>query len=103
MLPLQMSKLAEELRRHGVPVWYSKTNIFGAQKWHDEIGDALNRCDWFVIVLSPDSVESMWVKRELLFALQENRFDNKIVPIVYNSCDYKKLSWVLPSFQMINF
>ena len=45
----------------------------------------------------------MWVKRELLYALQTNRFDNKIVPIVYQYCDYEKLSWVLPSFQMINF
>lgn len=32
--------LAEELRRHGVPVWYSQTNILGAQQWHDEIGAA---------------------------------------------------------------
>lgn len=98
-----VSHLANELRRHGVPVWYSETNILGAQQWHDEIGKALRRCDWFIIVLSPDAVNSMWVKRELIFTLQDQRFEDKILPILYQPCEYTKLSWVLPSFQIINF
>ena len=41
--------IAETLRGHGIPVWYSQTNILGAQQWHDEIGEALKRCDWFIV------------------------------------------------------
>ena len=95
--------LVAMMRRHGLPVWYSRTNILGAQQWHDEIGAALHRCDWFVLVLSPSAVESMWVKRELMFSLQQNRFENKIVPLLYQPCDYDQLSWTLSSFQMIDF
>lgn len=95
--------LAEVIRRHGIPVWYSQTNILGAQQWQDEIGAALQRCDWFGVVLSPRSVESMWVKRELLYALQQSRFENRIVPIVYQASDYERLSWALSLFQMIDF
>jgi TIR domain len=98
-----VSKLADELCRHGIPVWLAKTNILGAQQWHDEIGSALIRCDWFIVALSPRAVESMWVKRELIFALQQKRFENKIIPVLYESCDFERLSWVLPSFQIINF
>jgi TIR domain len=98
-----VTHLAEVLRRHGVPIWYSRTNILGAQQWHDEIGAALKRCDWFLLVLSPHSVASMWVKRELIFALQQNRFENRIVPLLYQPCDFERLSWVLPSFQIIDF
>ena len=98
-----VTDLSEVVRRHGVPVWYSETNITGAQQWHDEIGSALNRCDWFALVLSPNSIDSMWVKRELIFALQQNRFENKIVPLLYQPCDFTRLSWVLPSFQFIDF
>jgi TIR domain len=72
--------LAGVMRRHGIPVWYSHTNILGAQQWQDEIGAALQRCDWFTIVLSPQSAESMWVRRELSYALNQNRFENRIVP-----------------------
>lgn len=57
-----VEELVGALRRHGIPVWYSRTNIRGAQMWHDEIGAALRRCDWFVLVLSPGAVGSPWVK-----------------------------------------
>jgi len=97
------ARLADELRRHGVPVWCSQTNILGAQQWHDEIGSALRRCDWFLLVLSPHSVESMWVKRELLFALQQDRFADRIVPILLQPCGFDRLSWVLSSFQFVGF
>ncbi len=93
--------LADMMRRHGIPVWYSRTNISGGQQWHDEIGAALQRCDWFVLVLSPNAVGSMWVRRELLYVLQQRRFDNKIIPILYQDCAYDELSWTLSQFQMI--
>ena len=95
--------LAEMMRSHGIPVWYSRTNILGAQQWHDEIGSALRRCDWFVLVLSPRSVESIWVKREFLFALQQNRFVDKIVPLLYEPCNWEQFSWTLSSFQIVDF
>lgn len=69
-------QVAATLRRHRVPVWYSPTNILGAQQWHDEIGAALQRCDWFAVMLSPAAVGSKWVKRELVYALWENQYDN---------------------------
>ncbi len=45
----------------------------------------------------------MWVKRELSYALQQNRFENRIVPIVYQPSNFEQLSWTLSLFQMINF
>lgn len=97
------SELAGVIRHHGISVWYSQTNILGAQQWQDEIGVALRRCDWFVVIPSPQSAESMWVKRELSYALQQNRFANKIVPITYQPADYDRLSWTLSLFQMVDF
>ena len=47
------SRIAGTLSRHGLKVFYSRKSIRGAQQWHDEIGQALSRCNWFLIVLSP--------------------------------------------------
>lgn len=91
------------LRSYSVPVWYSETNIRGAQIWHDEIGVALKRCDWMVLILSPDAVSSKWVKRELVFSLQEDRLDGRIVPILYRCCEHEQLSWTLSQLRMIDF
>jgi len=96
-------KLAKTLRRHHVPFWYSETNLVGAQQWHDEIGQALQRCDWFLVVLSPSSVKSEWVKRELQFALQDRRYRNRIIPVFHKPCDVMQLSWTLPSMQRVDF
>ena len=90
------------LRAHGVPVWFSQTDIVGAQQWHDEIGAALNRCDWFLVLLSPDAVSSKWVKWELLSALGRDRYQDRIVPIRYRDCDFGQLSWTLERIQMVD-
>jgi hypothetical protein len=91
------------LRSNGIPVWYSRSNILGAQQWHDEIGAALKRCDWFLVVLSTHSVKSEWVKRELLFALRLDRYNDHIIPLLHQPCDYEQLSWTLPIFQIVDF
>lgn len=96
-------KIANVLRSHGVPVWYSATNIVGAKQWHDEIGKALARCDWFAVVLSPHSVKSEWVKRELLYALNDPRYKKRIVPISHKPCNHMNLSWTLGEFQFVDF
>jgi hypothetical protein len=96
-------KFAAVLQGHGVRYWYSEKHIVGAQQWHDEIGRALHRCDWFAVVLSPAAVASRWVKRELLYALNHSRYEGRIVPIVLKPCDSEKLSWTLDNFQRVDF
>jgi hypothetical protein len=96
------SELAETLRRHSIPVWYSKTNINGAQEWHEEIGKALKRCDWFIVILSKESIKSVWVKREMLYALNHKQYENHILPLVIDKCDIEELSWTLSMFQILD-
>ncbi len=95
--------LVKVLRRHGIPVRYSRENIVGGQEWIDEIGSALNRCDWFIIILSPNSIESMWVKRELNYALKQTQLEKKIIPLLFKPCNFETLSWTLSIFQMVDF
>jgi TIR domain len=96
-------RLASILDRSGMPYWYSATHILGAKQWHDEIGRALAQCNWFLVVLTPDSVRSQWVKRELLFALNEERYHERIIPLLYKKCKYSQLSWTLPEYEFVDF
>ena len=66
-------RIVDVFDRHGVPNWWSDRAILGAQQWHDEIGRALARCDWFVVLLSVNAVASKWVKREVVYALRSER------------------------------
>src|SRR5207253_9490241 len=96
-------RLRKHLIEHEVPVWFSPHHIRGAQQWQDEIGEALARCAWFMVLLTPHAVKSMWVKRELKYVLTEKRFDQRIIPLLFKTCDLRALSWTLPQFQMIDF
>jgi hypothetical protein len=98
-----VDRLARVLGHNGIPYWYSRRNLIGAQQWHDEIGAALERCDWFAVVLSPSAVKSVWVKRELLYALRDARYLDRIVPVVGKACDHQKLSWTLDGIQRVDF
>lgn len=93
--------LATLLREHGLCVWFSQTDLRGAQNWHDEIGLALGRCEFFIVLLSKSSVRSEWVKRELCYALRTPRYNGRILPILLEPCDYESLSWTLGGMQII--
>jgi hypothetical protein len=97
------AQLGEVLQAHGLPFWFSQRDIVGAQQWHDEIGKALRRCDWFLLILSPAAVASKWVKRELFYALRKDPYEGHIVVIDYQPTDAELLSWTLPDLQWVNF
>ncbi len=92
----EAARLSQLLHEHGVPTFFAPENIRGAQQWQDEILQALLRCDWFLVLLSPAALNSMWVKRETAFALQDHRYENRIVPLL------GPLAW-LSIFQTVDF
>lgn len=98
-----IERLAPVLEVAGVKYFYSKRHIRGAQQWHDELGAALERCNWFILLLTPNAVRSVWVKRELLYALQASRYRDRIAPLLFADCKVSKLSWTLPAFQYLDF
>ena len=49
----------------------------------------------------PDAVDSKWVKREVHYALRNDRYENRLIPLVAKKCDVDELSWVLSGLQTI--
>ncbi len=97
-----VQRLITFLEQHKLRVWCAPDAIRGAELWHDKIGEALRRCDWFIVFLTPNAVRSRWVKRELLDALNRRRLAERIVPILAKTCDFQRLSWTLNSLQLID-
>ncbi len=95
-------RLSLQLRTHGVPTFFAPDVLIGGQQWQDEILKALNGCDWFVVLLSPDAIESMWVRRETAVALMDRRYENRIISLMCRSCDLGSLGWLKVS-QIIPF
>lgn len=94
-------RVVQLLQSHGIPVYYAPHDIVGARQWQNDILHALRSCDWFLVLLTSAAVESMWVQREVAYALKQRRFDARIVPLLYQDCELKSLDW-LDLFQRID-
>ena len=75
-----VTRLASDLNAQVAGVWFDQSAIQAGQKWHDEIMDGIRECKAFILVLSPDAVESKYVREEVNKALELGK---TIFPILY--------------------
>lgn len=71
-------RIIETLRAHDI--WYDQ-RLYAGQDWWKEILRRLDWCEVFVYLLSPDSVASLYCRRELDIAL---RLKRDIIPVLIN-------------------
>jgi hypothetical protein len=62
------NKLADKLRQYGIEVWIDQSKIQGGDEWWEKIEKAITDCVAFLVIMSPDSKTSKWVKREMHLA-----------------------------------
>jgi hypothetical protein len=63
-------KIANDLRSCGVDVWYDEWEIPPGESLRKKIfEDGISSCDVFFVYLTPNSIDSVWVQRELDSAL----------------------------------
>jgi TolB-like protein/Flp pilus assembly protein TadD len=74
----EAEQLIELLASAGLSVWIDKSGIEVATSWSGEIVDAIEGCKAFVILLSPNSIESKNVAKEVALAAERNK---KILPL----------------------
>ncbi len=81
-------ELAEFLRREGdINVWLDEGEIAPAQNIVGAIDQGLD-ADFLILVLSPDSVQSAWVREEWMSALwqQTNNGTERLVTVLHRDC-----------------
>lgn len=79
-----VSPLADRLRDKGFSVWIDKHLLAGGDDWMDSIGEALDKCKLLILVITPESLESRFVKMEYRFFFNQGR---PIVPLLYRTVE----------------
>jgi len=72
-------KLAGDLEKAGYDVWWDISDLRGGDDWVRQIPEAIRLSQFVLVVLTPDSVESEWVRKEYTQALSLRK---KIIPIM---------------------
>jgi tetratricopeptide (TPR) repeat protein len=62
-------QMVADLRAAGADVWVEVANM-GSGDFQKRINEALSRCDWVVVVLTQDALNSPWVEQEVNAAIR---------------------------------
>jgi hypothetical protein len=87
------SRIAMGLEALGYRSWYDEWELHGGDSIVDRIQKALSACDVLLVLLSPKSVASEWVKRELNAGLMRelNGHNVIVIPVLIEDCDIPAL------------
>ena len=79
-----VQRLADDLKTSGLEVWYDLSGLDAGTRWGSEIQKAIKASQYFLVVISPNSILSEWVENEFLYAKNQKL---KIIPLLYKPCD----------------
>jgi hypothetical protein len=61
-----------------------KGGLDGAEYWWRQIAQEISRCDTFILIVSPEAMNSIWVRHQFLLARAQNK---QIIPLLYRKCE----------------
>jgi len=84
-------KIADRLRSRRANVWFDQWELRPADSIARQIQEALCSADYVVVLLSPDSVRSIWFRNELAIMAHDLKArDVTIIPAVIADCQVPK-------------
>jgi hypothetical protein len=82
-------RLASDLDAHGVKCWIDEAEIRIGDSLIEKIRQGLDSMSYVAVILSPDSVNSTWVQKEVDVAMNQEIFAKqvKVLPLLYRKCE----------------
>jgi uncharacterized protein YjbI with pentapeptide repeats len=72
-------RLYADLQNKGVRCWFAPHDVQGGKKLHEQIDEAIRRYERLLLILSPHSMSSKWVKTEIRNARKREVVEKKRV------------------------
>jgi hypothetical protein len=91
--------LAARLERAGFKV-FTAVNIPVGANWALMPGHALEEADFMIVLISPESMSSQSVRREIDYALTSPRLEGRVLPIMVRKT--KDYPWILENLHVLD-
>ena len=84
-----VKRLARDLDNHGIKYWLDESEIKVGDSLIEKIRSGLDEVDYVAAILSPNSIASSWVQREIDVAMNQEIYGKKVkvLPIMYQKCE----------------
>ena len=91
--------LAKQLAKAKVQVWNPSQDVDPGENWSLKMGEALEKADVLIVLFSPNSAKSPWIRREVEYALTSPRLEGRLIVVEVKPT--KNMPWILRKLQPI--
>ncbi|MCB0118732.1 MAG: TIR domain-containing protein [Anaerolineales bacterium] len=81
-------QLTERLKSKSVDVWADWEDLPPSSNWMEEVQNAIEECDAYIFIISPNSLKSQVVLQELEMA---ERLNKRLIPILHQDINFKEI------------
>jgi hypothetical protein len=92
--------LSSQLSRRGLSVWSPSEEVLPGDNVWLRIGEALENSRAMIVLVSPDSMRSENVRREIEYALGQPNYEGRVFPVQVRPT--KDIPWVLRRFKTLD-
>ena len=108
---LLAARVSRALQKTGLKVWNQGFDLLPGDNRAAEVGRALEMSEAMVVLLTPNSVGSSHVRREIEYALGSKNYSNRLIPVLVGGREqvpmgkvpWMVLSWTLSLMQQVDF
>ncbi|MBV9850488.1 MAG: toll/interleukin-1 receptor domain-containing protein [Armatimonadetes bacterium] len=96
-------QVAETLKQSGFDVW-DERQILPGENWAARVGDALERSEAMVVLLTPAGLRSKEVNSEIGYALGNRNYSGRVISVLAGPPDevsQDDVPWILRRLRMI--
>jgi uncharacterized protein YjbI with pentapeptide repeats len=84
-------RIFADLQQEGVRCWFAPHHVQSGKKLHEQIDVAIRLHERLLLILSPDSINSEWVKTEIAKARKRETADKRVLFPVRLNISYEQL------------
>ncbi|HEX5269829.1 MAG TPA: toll/interleukin-1 receptor domain-containing protein [Gemmataceae bacterium] len=95
------AEIVRPLQAEGIRCWYSAHAIQTTDVWPSAIKQGLESSEWFLVVMSPRSAQSEWVRREVHWASEHRQ--ERIITVLLEDCSPYDIHLCLGEIQYVDY
>ncbi len=98
-------KVASFLEDQGLDVWEASNEIFPGDNWAAKISQGLQESNAMVVLLTPDALKSIWVQRDVEYALGAQEYSERLIPVLVDpdkTIAEDDIPWILKRLNIID-
>lgn len=93
-------RLSSHLTKHGLSVWSPENEVLPGDNVWLRVGEALKKSKAMVVLISPDSMHSRYVRQEIEYALGDPNYEGRVFPVEIRPTE--DVPWILRKLKTID-